>query len=91
MKKYLPIVIILIISGCSNSSKENTSQSNSEIKESNSADSTQIVKLVHDFFRAFDDRDLKEMEKILTKGSSSFVVSGRLGGLFHSHLPREIF
>ncbi|RAI83870.1 DUF4440 domain-containing protein [Algoriphagus yeomjeoni] len=76
MKQYLPILLILIGFGCSNSSTEATSQLNTENPKSNSADSTQVVKIVHDFFQAFDDRDLKKMEELLTPTSKIIHHNG---------------
>jgi len=76
MKKYLIILLEMIGFSCSNSSTENTSQLNTENHERNPADSTQMVKLVHDFFQAFDDRDIKKMEELLTPTSKTIHHNG---------------
>lgn len=70
MKYVLPFIVLLMFS-CSNQNKENTKniKSNNQLMETRKSDSTEVTNLVSNFFQAFDDRDLEEMEQILTPTS----------------------
>ncbi len=76
MKKYIPILIFPVIIGCTDTSKEYGGKFHSESRESNPADSTQMVKLIRDFFQAFDERDLTRMEKLLLPASKIIHHNG---------------
>lgn len=76
--KYILPIIVLIILGCTNQSKENTkvTESNNELMAAKKSDSTEVTNLVRDFFQAFDDRDLEKMEQILTPASKIIHNNG---------------
>ena len=66
MKKNLLFLLVVMI-GCKNPPKDqpvNTSEHNENLISKNS-DSIQVVMIVKDFFKTFDERDLQKMNEIL--------------------------
>jgi hypothetical protein len=66
MKKNLLFILVIII-GCTNTQKETPLKTiaydtNLDLKKS---DSLQVVTLVKDFFKSFDERDLQKMHDLL--------------------------
>jgi hypothetical protein len=66
MKKILLCLLVIII-GCTNAQKEqpvktNEYDANPELKKS---DSLQVLTIVDDFFKAFDERDLQKINTLL--------------------------
>jgi len=76
--KYIFLFSILAIVGCSNSSqKQSTDTNHPTIQQtSRSLDSVQVVRIVSDFFKAFDDRDLKEIDSLLIPATKIIHYNG---------------
>ena len=71
MRKAIVVMLLtsffsmVVITGCTNAKKEQSVKTNEYDKN---ADSLQVVAIVKDFFKAFDERDLQKMNEILGPG-----------------------
>ena len=71
MRKAIVVMLLtsffsmVVITGCKNAKKEEPAKTNEYDKN---ADSVQVVGIVKDFFKAFDERDLQKMNEILGPG-----------------------
>lgn len=65
--KYTFFFLLLFIIGCTSSPKEKSADTNQSGEQSNSknSDSIEVVTFVKDFFKAFDDKDLKKINSLL--------------------------
>lgn len=77
MKYILPFVAIIVFS-CSDHSVENKndSETKNEAVSMRISDSTEVTTMVHDFFQAFDERDIEKMESILTPATKIIHTNG---------------
>ena len=76
--KHIFLFLIVTIVGCANPTKKESIETNEQTVKTNSesSDSVQIVKIVSEFFQAFDERDLQKIDSLLIPSTQIIHYNG---------------